>query len=111
LDINPELLDLGRERAQALQLSVTFEQADLNTIDLPLREYDVVFCHASLHHVIELERVAEQIKRTLRPGGELIILDVVTRKGYLMWPGDSQSCAGPMEDLAGTPSRQPYSLR
>ncbi len=28
----------------------------------------------------------EQITRTLRPGGELITVDVVTRNGYRMWP-------------------------
>ncbi len=85
-DINPQLLELGRQRAKDLKLNVQFTEADLNTVELPQAEFDVVFCHASLHHVIELERVAQQIIRTLRPGGVLITVDVVTRNGYLMWP-------------------------
>jgi hypothetical protein len=34
---------------------VRFSQADLNTVSLPKREFDLVFCHACLHHVLELE--------------------------------------------------------
>src|SRR2546425_5763962 len=89
-DINAELLTLGRQRAQDLELNVKFEVADLNYIELSPRDFDVVFCHASLHRVIELERLAEQIKRTLRPHGVLITVDVITRNGYLMWPETRQ---------------------
>lgn len=67
-------------------ISTRFEVADLNTVVLPPRAFDLVFCHASLHHIIEMERLMEQITRTLRPGGELITVDVVTRNGYRMWP-------------------------
>lgn len=86
MDINPDLLALGRERAESLGLDMSFHVADLNTVELPREEFDVVYCAASLHHVIELERVAEQIGRALRPGGVLIAVDVVTPNGYMMWP-------------------------
>jgi ubiquinone/menaquinone biosynthesis C-methylase UbiE len=86
LDINPEALELGRQRAKELDLNITFQTADLNTVELPSQDFDLVFCFAALHHVIELERLAEQIKKTLRPNGELIIVDVITQNGYLMWP-------------------------
>lgn len=86
MDINPELLQLGRQRAEDLALNVQFAESDLNTVALPPGAFDLVFCHAALHHVIELEALAEQIKRTLRPGGVFITVDVVTRNGYLMWP-------------------------
>ena len=61
-----------------------FSQADLNTVSLPKREFDLVFCHACLHHVLELERLAGQIRNALRPGGELVVVDVITRSGYRM---------------------------
>lgn len=85
IDVNPELLALGRQRANEAGLNVTFKQGDLNTIELPAKEFDLVFNHASLHHVVELERLADQIERTLRPDGELHIVDVITRNGYRMW--------------------------
>jgi len=86
VDLNPDLVGLGRERAQSEGLNIDFEVGDLNLIELPPNEFDLVFCHASLHHVLELERLASQIKRTLRPAGCLITVDVCTRNGFLMWP-------------------------
>jgi ubiquinone/menaquinone biosynthesis C-methylase UbiE len=86
MDVNPQLLELGQQRADELGLNMKFELGDLNTVELPVNEFDLVFCHAALHHVIELERLAEQIKQTLRPEGELITVDVITRNGFLMWP-------------------------
>jgi SAM-dependent methyltransferase len=89
-DLNPDLVSLGRERAMSEGLRARFEVADLNFIELGENTADVVFCHAALHHVVELERLAAQIKRALRPGGSLITIDVCTRNGYLMWPETRQ---------------------
>jgi ubiquinone/menaquinone biosynthesis C-methylase UbiE len=86
MDINSELLELGRERANSQALNFEFEVADLNTVALPSREYDIVFCHSALHHILELERLVEQIKHTLRPGGVFITEDIITKNGYVMWP-------------------------
>ena len=86
MDFNPALVQLGQEHALRDGLRVTFQMADLNTVVLPKASFDVVFCHASLHHTLELERLAEQIRSALRPDGELIVVDVITRNGYLMWP-------------------------
>jgi ubiquinone/menaquinone biosynthesis C-methylase UbiE len=86
VDFNSALLDLGAKQAKEHSLAVTFEQGDLNTIELPKAAFDIVFCHASLHHVIELEHLMAQIRGALRPGGQLVVLDVITRSGYLMWP-------------------------
>lgn len=86
IDVNEELLALGRKRAEEVGLRVSFERADLNTFELTDDDYDYVFCHASLHHLVELEHVARQIRKTLRAGGELLVVDVVTRNGYAMWP-------------------------
>lgn len=86
LELNGAVLDLGRARASAEGLPVRFQQADLNSVELPPAAYDLVFCHASLHHIIELERLAAQMRQSLRPGGELLAIDVITRNGFLMWP-------------------------
>lgn len=86
VDVNPGLLALGRRRAEEKELTVRFEEADLNTLELPPDSFDLVYCHASLHHVLELERLVDQIRRALRTGGELLTVDVITRNGYRMWP-------------------------
>ena len=86
VDFNPNLVDLGRQRALQEGLRMDFQTGDLNRIDLDRSAFDIVFCHAALHHVLELERLAAQIHEALRPGGELITVDVSTQSGYLMWP-------------------------
>jgi SAM-dependent methyltransferase len=86
LDINPAALELGRAAAAAERLHVRFAQADLNRVELEAASFDVVFCHASLHHVLELERLLAQVERALRPGGALVVVDIITRNGYRMWP-------------------------
>jgi len=87
LDVNPELLERGQQAAHKRGLrNVRFERVDLNCAQLPPRAFDVVFCHAVLHHLVELEHVAQQIRRALRPEGELVIVEIVTRNGYRMWP-------------------------
>ena len=93
LDVNPLLLDQGRRRAQERGFRVGFEEADLNRVDLPPARFDMVLCHASLHHVLELERLVEQIRRTLKPDSQLLTVDVITRNGYRMWPETEKAAA------------------
>jgi SAM-dependent methyltransferase len=91
LDLNEDLMALGRDRAEELSLDVTFETADLNVAELPADEFDVVFCHAALHHLVNLEHVADQIGRCLRKHGEFVVVDVITRNRYRMWPENERA--------------------
>lgn len=86
LDINSKALERGRRAAAAEGLNVRFREADLNRVELEAGAFDVVFCHASLHHVLELERLIDEAARALRPDGALVAVDVITRNGYRMWP-------------------------
>jgi ubiquinone/menaquinone biosynthesis C-methylase UbiE len=85
LDINPHLMELGAERAAAESLNVHFEAGDFNHLTLEPEQYDLIFCHASLHHVINLEHLFYEMNRSLKPHGEVVVVDIVTRNGYLMW--------------------------
>ncbi len=55
--------------------STEYAFADLNTVDLPAAAYDVVVVWDSLHHVSHLERLLEQVRRTLKPGGIFLGMD------------------------------------
>jgi len=67
---------IQQAEAEGLQ-GLTYEVADLNTAKLPEEHYDVVYAHASLHHVFQLEHLFEQIKKTLKPGGFFITYEYV----------------------------------
>jgi 2-polyprenyl-3-methyl-5-hydroxy-6-metoxy-1,4-benzoquinol methylase len=62
--------------AEGLQ-GLTYEVADLNTTELPAETYDIVYAHASLHHVFQLEHLFDQIKKTLKPNGFFIIFEYI----------------------------------
>jgi 2-polyprenyl-3-methyl-5-hydroxy-6-metoxy-1,4-benzoquinol methylase len=78
LDIADSAIQGAREKAAAEGLSgLTYEVADLNTVNLPAETYDVVYAHASLHHVFQLEHLLDQIKKTLKPDGFFIVYEYV----------------------------------
>lgn len=85
IDSRPKWLEAGRQRARDLALDAQFAALDLETIELEPRAFDLVFCHAALYRVVELEALADQIGRALRPQGRLVVVDVVTRNGHAMW--------------------------
>jgi SAM-dependent methyltransferase len=60
-------------------------QADFNRWE-PENEYDAVIACQSLHHVINLEGLFNQIKDALKPNGLFIISDMVGRNGHRRWP-------------------------
>lgn len=78
VDISPGALarraeELGRKYPGRVE-TVT---ADLNFVELPRGEYDLVVSAAALHHVTNLEYVAEEIAAALRPGGRFFLQDYV----------------------------------
>jgi SAM-dependent methyltransferase len=77
-DVSPASLEQARDTARRHGVPwIRFESCDLNAIHLPRAAYDaVVFC-MSLHHVSALEHVLEQVARSLRPGGVLLVNEFV----------------------------------
>ena len=73
VDIAPGAIEKARERAAAEGLgNIDYRVADLNVDSLPAEEYDVIWANGALHHIRELNLVAEKLKRALKPGGFLV---------------------------------------
>ena len=87
LDLNPAMLDRGREAARQSGVSaqISFVQGDFNRWQ-PDQEYDAVLAVQSLHHVVNLEGLFKQIRASLRPHGRFIITDMIGRNGHQRWP-------------------------
>jgi ubiquinone/menaquinone biosynthesis C-methylase UbiE len=87
LDLNPQLVAMGQERANEAGMNFRFQVQDLNDLDLGeyQNQFDVIVCFASLHHLINLEHIFYEINRALTADGELVVADICTRNGYLMW--------------------------
>ena len=52
---------------------IEYRVVDVDSIELEANAYDAVFAQMSLHHVTELEHLIDQISRTLRPEGVLVL--------------------------------------
>lgn len=68
---------IAEAEAQAGDLPLTYEVADLNHVRLAVASYDLVVTTNCLHHVLELEHLAEEIWHSLRPGGYLWVHDYI----------------------------------
>ena len=73
LDIAEGAVSEAARRAQVAGLDqvISYQAADLNTYDWPSPTYDLVIANGALHHLAELERVLDGVKRSLKPGGIL----------------------------------------
>lgn len=87
LDISPALVKKSQERVIALGLKNHFiiNQVDINFWE-PLEIYCGVMAHQSLHHVVELERLFNNIRRGLHHDGFFITSDMIGRNGHMRWP-------------------------
>ena len=78
VDVAEGAIEGARKAAQAEGLDgLTYEVADLNTATLPKEAYDVVYAHAALHHVFQLEHLLDEIKQTLKPGGLFVVYEYI----------------------------------
>jgi SAM-dependent methyltransferase len=78
IDIAEGAVERARELAADGGLAgLEYRVADLNHERLPEETYDVVYAHAVLHHLSALEHVFEQIRRTLKPQGVLVLYEYV----------------------------------
>jgi len=85
MDINENLLSMGQTNADEQHLKLRFILQDINSISLPTDYYDVIFAHASLHHMINHEHITTEIKNSMKNDAEFIVYDVITRNGMRMW--------------------------
>ncbi len=80
-DISPGMLDSLETNAARLGLAVSTEVSDAELLPFPEKSFDLVFGHAVLHHVPDLERAFSELHRVLRPGGALAFCGEPSRHG------------------------------
>ena len=71
-------LEQARARAGKAGLTnVTFLEADLHKLPLPSGKKDLVVISQSLHHVTEPAAVLQEAARLLKPGGRIVVLELM----------------------------------
>jgi ubiquinone/menaquinone biosynthesis C-methylase UbiE len=85
IDLGEEGLRDARLRQQRLGLTqIEFEQASVLNLPFPEDEFDFVCCSGVLHHTPGIERGLSELRRVLKPAGELYLL--LYGAGGLFWP-------------------------
>jgi ubiquinone/menaquinone biosynthesis C-methylase UbiE len=72
IDLVPELLGEARKRAPA---NVSFIEGDAYALPFPSDSFDLVATARTLHHVQRPELVLAEMRRVLRPGGTMLVVD------------------------------------
>jgi SAM-dependent methyltransferase len=78
-DLSPGAIQAAEEQAAAVGMAdrIRYGIADLDEISLPAAAYDLIIAGQSVHHISNLEHLAEQLHKSLRPGGILILNEYV----------------------------------
>lgn len=77
-DATPAMLEKAEKRcADAGHRNVQFKQGNAEALPFDDRAFDGVVTRLAIHHFADPKRVVEEMFRVLRPGGTLVIADVV----------------------------------
>lgn len=70
IDISENMLAKTKEFPP--NAAITYERADLETLDLPPQTYEIVFSSLTLHYIKRLPELVKTIAKSLRPGGSFV---------------------------------------
>lgn len=78
LDATPAMLEAGKRAAAAEGLrNIAFVEGDGTAMSFAPASFDVVVCRFALHHFPDPDALIREMLRCLRPGGQLLVADLV----------------------------------
>lgn len=88
-DLSPEYIELAKERAKLDGVSdrADFFVADGSDVSIENKTFDMVIVHLVLHHV-DIALCLENVRKHVKPGGSVIIVEPVAYSGALRWLRD-----------------------
>jgi ubiquinone/menaquinone biosynthesis C-methylase UbiE len=84
IELSSEMLAIARRRATALGREVDLHQGDAQALPFPDAAFDTVVCAFSLCSIPDDRKAVAEMKRVLRPGGRLLLLDHVLSSSQLL---------------------------
>src|SRR5438105_2961185 len=77
VELSPAMLELARARARELGREVDLRIGDVQALEFPDQSYDTVVCTLSLCTIPDDRAAVAEMRRVLRPGGRLLLLEHV----------------------------------
>ena len=77
IDISEKMLEIGRQKIdkQGLGEKITLQNGDSETINFPDNSFDAVTVAFGVRNFENLEKGLSEIRRVLKPGGKLVVLE------------------------------------
>lgn len=78
IDNSPKMVEFGRELAAKNEFTnLRYELGDIEEVPLKDKTFDLVLLSQALHHAQHPERALAEAYRILKPGGKVIIIDLL----------------------------------
>ena len=86
LDMNPEVLETARRKAEQTGKTILLQQGSAAYLPYPDEYFDRVFASLMLHHLTRQnkQQALKEAFRVLKPGGELHVADFGKPRGLMM---------------------------
>jgi ubiquinone/menaquinone biosynthesis C-methylase UbiE len=85
IDLDEKMIQLAKQKNK--DSVVVFEVGDVLNLKFKSNQFDAIFDFGILHHVIEWKDALKELKRVLKPEGQLILedLSIETFNGFFGW--------------------------
>ena len=83
IELSPVMLGIARRQAAALGHEVDLREGDAQALQFADESFDTVVCTLSLCNIPDDRKAVAEMKRVLRPGGRLLLLDHVPASSRL----------------------------
>ena len=75
LDLSPKSIEIARHKSEQFN-NIDYRVADVSRWQFPIEHFDVIVSIATLHH-LSLNELLPKLQAALKPGGILLILDLL----------------------------------
>ena len=75
IDLSPAMLERARQRARELGVEVDLREGDAQDLPFSDESFDTVVCTLSLCSIPNDRKAVAEMKRVLKPGGRVVLLD------------------------------------
>jgi ArsR family transcriptional regulator len=77
IDNSPRMVEVGTELARKNGLAnLTYKLGDIESVPLPDQSVELAILSQALHHAVHPQAAVNEAFRILRPGGQLVVLDL-----------------------------------
>lgn len=75
IDLSPKMIEVAKQQSEGYA-NIDFQVANILEWEFPVEQFDAIVSIATFHH-LPLERLLPSLKIALKPGGKLVILDLL----------------------------------